>query len=315
MKATANRIFASDFVDFGVQEVAQELVKRTETEARTEAISGFGMKHKAQVLIDLIRSAMFPNIYDVHTIRRKHFERMAEDRIGEAAILLDCMLSEVLVNACVLERQGDEDCCRCKRKARAMTMRFLHKLPDIADLLNTDIIAAYNGDPAAMSHEEILLAYPGFEAVSVFRLAHELYNMKVPLLPRVMTELAHSKTGIDIHPGATIGEYFFIDHGTGVVIGETCIIGENVKVYQGVTLGARSFELDEDGNPVKGVKRHPNIEDNVVIYAGATILGGDTTIGHDSVIGGNVWLTHSIPPGSIVYNADPPPVIRSETEK
>ncbi|MBD5560037.1 MAG: serine acetyltransferase [Clostridia bacterium] len=273
------------------------------------------MKHKAQVLIDLIRSAMFPNIYDVHTIRRAHFDHMAEDRIGEAAILLDCMLTEVLVNACVLEHKGDPGCCGCRRNAHILTTQFLHKLPDIADLLNTDIVAAYNGDPAAMSHEEILLAYPGFEAISVFRLAHELYTMGVPLLPRVMTELAHGKTGIDIHPGATVGKYFFIDHGTGVVIGETCIIGENVKIYQGVTLGARSFELDADGNPVKGVKRHPNIEDNVVIYAGATILGGDTVIGHDSVIGGNVWLTHSVEPGSIVYNADPPPVIRSEHDR
>lgn len=315
MELIPSKLHSADLIDFGVPEVARELVRRTETEARTEAISGFGMKHKAQVLIDLIRSAMFPNIYDVHTIRRAHFERMAEDRIGEAAILLDCMLAEVLVNACVLERRGDEDCCHCKRKARALTMRFLRSLPDIADLLNTDIVAAYNGDPAALSHEEILLAYPGFEAISVFRLAHELYRMKVPLLPRVMTELAHSRTGIDIHPGATIGRYFFIDHGTGVVIGETCTIGENVKVYQGVTLGARSFELDADGNPVKGVKRHPDIEDNVVIYAQATILGGDTRIGHDSVIGGNVWLTHSIPPGSIVYNADPPPVVRSDKKQ
>lgn len=315
MEAIPRNILSADLINFGVSQVAHELVERTETEARTEAISGFGMKHKAQVLIDLIRSAMFPNIYDVHTIRRSHFERMAEDRIGEAAILLDCMLAEVLMNACALEQRGSEECCRCKRRARGLTIRFLRTLPDIADLLNTDVVAAYNGDPAAMSHEEILLAYPGFEAISVYRLAHELYCMKVPLLPRVMTELAHGKTGIDIHPGATIGRYFFIDHGTGVVIGETCVIGENVKIYQGVTLGARSFELDDDGNPVKGVKRHPDIEDNVVIYAGATILGGNTRIGHNSVIGGNVWLTHSVEPGSIVYNADPPPVIRSDQHK
>lgn len=315
MEAIPHTLFSADTVDFGVPEVAHELVQRTETEARTEAISGFGMKHKAEVLIQLIRSAMFPNIYDVHKIRRAHFERMAEDRIGEAAVLLDCMLAEVLTNACELDRRSAEECCGCKRKARAMTTRFVRALPGIADVLNTDIVAAYNGDPAALSHEEILLAYPGFEAVSVYRLAHELYNMKVPLLPRVMTELAHSRTGIDIHPGATIGRYFFIDHGTGVVIGETCVIGEHVKIYQGVTLGARSFELDSDGNPVKGVKRHPDIEDNVVIYAGATILGGDTRIGHNCIIGGNVWLTHSVAPDSIVYNADPPPVIRSEQSK
>ena len=144
--------------------------------------------------------------------------------------------------------------------------------------------------------------YPSFEAVSIFRLAHSLHVLGVPLIPRMMTEYAHQKTGIDIHPGATVGESFFIDHGTGVVIGETCTIGREVKLYQGVTLGAKSFEMDENGNPVKGIKRHPDIGDRVVIYAGATILGGNTRIGDDSVIGGNVWLTHSVPAGSKVYN-------------
>lgn len=305
---------ARRFVDYGTAQVARELVNRTENEARRDAISGFGMKHKAQILIDLIRSAMFPNIYDVHTVRRRHFVRIAEDRLGEAAVLLDCMLAEVLINACELENRNDPTCRRLKAQARDMTRHFMETLPAVVDLLNTDIAAAYNGDPAAISHEEILLAYPGFDAVSVHRLAHVLYRMHIPLLPRVMSELAHSKTGIDIHPGATIGDHFFIDHGTGVVIGETCVIGHDVKVYQGVTLGARSFELDDEGNPVKGVKRHPDIEDNVIIYAGATILGGDTRIGHNSIIGGNVWLTHSIDPYSTVYNADPPPVIRNDMQ-
>jgi serine O-acetyltransferase len=145
-----------------------------------------------------------------------------------------------------------------------------------------------------------MLAYPAFEAISVYRLAHRLYELKLPLLPRMMTEYAHQITGIDIHPGAKIGRYFFIDHGTGVVIGETCTIGEHVKLYQGVTLGAKSFELDENGNPVKGIKRHPDIGSRVVIYAGATILGGDTVIGDDCVIGGNVWLTRSVEAGSRV---------------
>ena len=147
------------------------------------------------------------------------------------------------------------------------------------------------------------------EAITIYRMAHKLFTLGVPLIPRIMTEYAHQKTGIDIHPGATIGDYFFIDHGTGVVIGETCIIGSHVKLYQGVTLGAKSFELDEDGNPVKGVKRHPNIEDNVIIYSGATILGGDTTVGANSVIGGNVWLVSSVPAGSKVYNSTPSPTI------
>ena len=145
-----------------------------------------------------------------------------------------------------------------------------------------------------------MISYPGFYAITVFRIAHELYRLRAPLIPRIMTEFAHGKTGIDIHPGATIGEYFFIDHGTGIVIGETTVIGDHVKLYQGVTLGAKSFELDENGNPVKGIKRHPNIGNRVVIYANATILGGNTTIGDDSVIGGNTWLTHSVPAGSVI---------------
>lgn len=177
------------------------------------------------------------------------------------------------------------------------------KLGEIRATLETDIQAAYEGDPAAKSREEIMLAYPAFEAISTFRIAHELYTLGVPLLPRMMTEHAHSLTGIDIHPGATIGRYFFIDHGTGVVIGETTVIGEHVKLYQGVTLGARSFEVGRDGALVKGNKRHPNIGNNVVIYAGATILGGDVYIGDNCVIGGNVWLTQSVEAGKTVVAA------------
>ena len=156
------------------------------------------------------------------------------------------------------------------------------------------------------------MSYPGMLAITIHRIAHALYRQKVPLIPRVMSEYAHSRTGIDIHPGATIGPGFFIDHGTGVVIGETCRIGTRVKLYQGVTLGALSFAKEADGSLVKGIKRHPDVEDNVVIYAGATILGGDTVIGHDSEIGGNVWLIHSVPPGSKVYNQTPSPMIRSK---
>ena len=156
------------------------------------------------------------------------------------------------------------------------------------------------------------MAYPGLYAVTVHRLAHVLYRLRVPIVPRIMSELAHSRTGIDIHPGASIGERFFIDHGTGVVIGETCTIGRNVRLYQGVTLGGRSFEKDSSGALVKGLKRHPDIEDNVVIYANATILGGETVIGHDSEIGGNVWLRESIPPNSRVYNRPPAPSIKTK---
>ena len=196
--------------------------------------------------------------------------------------------------------------------AKRISEAFVAALPEIRRLVDSDVTAAYEGDPAATSRMEVVMAYPGLYAVTVHRLAHELYRMKVPIIPRVMSELAHSKTGIDIHPGATIGERFFIDHGTGVVIGETTVIGRNVRLYQGVTLGGLSFDKDASGVLVKGLKRHPNIEDNVVIYANATILGGTTTIGHDSEIGGNVWLKDSVPPNSRVYNRPPAPAIKTK---
>ena len=178
---------------------------------------------------------------------------------------------------------------------------ILSLLPGIKETLIKDVIAIYEGDPAARSPEEVILSYPGFYAISIYRIAHEFYLKKVPYMARLMTEYAHEKTGIDIHAGATIGEHFFIDHGTGIVIGETTTIGNHVKLYQGVTLGAKSFELDEDGNPIKGIKRHPDIGDNTIIYAGATILGGSTKIGNNCIIGGNVWLIHSVPDGEKVY--------------
>lgn len=198
------------------------------------------------------------------------------------------------------------------RDAKATVAEFMASLPEVKRLVSTDVQAAYEGDPAATSPMEVVMAYPGLYAVTVHRLAHVLYELKVPIIPRIMSELAHSKTGIDIHPGAKIGERFFIDHGTGVVIGETCVIGRNVKLYQGVTLGAKSFDKDPvTGALVKGIKRHPNVEDDVVIYAGATILGGDTTIGRGSEIGGSVWLISSVPPNSRVYNRPPAPVIKA----
>ncbi|MBR7116382.1 MAG: serine acetyltransferase [Clostridia bacterium] len=179
--------------------------------------------------------------------------------------------------------------------------KVLDILPEVKAALIKDIQAIYEGDPAAKSPEEVILCYPGFYAISIFRIAHEFYKLGIPYMSRIMTEFAHEKTGIDIHAGATVGERFFIDHGTGIVIGETTTIGDNVKIYQGVTLGAKSFELGEDGNPIKGIKRHPDIGNNCVIYANATILGGNTKIGDGSVIGASVWLTSSVEPGTVVY--------------
>ena len=186
-------------------------------------------------------------------------------------------------------------------KARELTTHFLAQLPSLRKIIKTDVDAAYAGDPAARSVEEIILAYPCVLAISVQRLAHVLYHQRVPLLPRMLTEYGHERTGIDIHPGAQLGEYFFIDHGTGVVIGETATVGAHVKLYQGVTLGAKSFEVDDEGRPIKGVKRHPDIGDHVTIYAHATILGGDTRVGAHSIIGSNVWLMKSVPDESVAY--------------
>lgn len=198
---------------------------------------------------------------------------------------------------------------------QAKTMQFLDRLPELRKMLATDVQAAFDGDPACKSHDEVIFCYPGLKAITVYRLAHVLYEMDIPFIPRMMTEWAHSRTGIDIHPGARISEYFFIDHGTGVVIGETCEIGQNVKIYQGVTLGALSFATDGDGNLVRGQKRHPTIEDRVVIYANATILGGATVVGHDSVIGSSVWLTQSVVPNTTVVMEKPRLRMRSEAEE
>jgi len=189
--------------------------------------------------------------------------------------------------------------------AQQRAVELLRKLPELRLLLELDVQAAYEGDPAAKGYHEVIFCYPGVEAVTIYRLAHELYLMGVPLIPRMMTEYAHSRTGIDIHPGARIGSGFFIDHGTGVVIGETCDIGANVKLYQGVTLGALSFPRDASGNIIRGMKRHPTLENDVVVYANATILGGDTVVGHHAVIGSNVWLTKSVAPQMVVTIENP----------
>jgi len=195
--------------------------------------------------------------------------------------------------------------------ASEIVTKFIASIPQVRALLIEDVIAAYNGDPAALSYAEVKLSYPGLVATSSHRIAHELYKLDVPLIPRIMSEATHSQTGIDIHPGATIGKGLFIDHGTGVVIGETCHIGDHVKLYQGVTLGAKSFPLDEHGRPIKHIQRHPTVEDHVVVYANSTILGGDTVIGQDSVVAGNVFLTKSVPPGSLVARAEGGVVVRT----
>jgi serine O-acetyltransferase len=185
-------------------------------------------------------------------------------------------------------------------KGQAMAIELLKCIPSLRQVLATDVQAAYDGDPACQTTDEVVFCYPGLEAITIYRIAHDLHRLQVPFIPRMMSEWAHQRTGIDIHPGAKIGNYFFIDHGTGVVVGETCEIGQHVKLYQGVTLGALSFKTDDDGHLIRGTKRHPTIEDGVVVYANATILGGHTVIGHDSVIGSSVWITKTVSPNTTV---------------
>jgi len=241
-------------------------------------------------------------------------------RSGQTGYLLGGMLEKLhedLRQQVFLARSydwaGEGPCSYDLKQADADALTFFARLPELRDLLALDVQAFYDGDPAAHSNDEIIFCYPGFEAIVTYRIAHELHRLGVPLLPRIMTEAAHSVTGCDIHPGATIGRSFFIDHATGVVIGETTVIGERVKLYQGVTLGALSFPKDASGKIVRGVKRHPTIEDDVVIYAGATILGGQTTIGRGAIIGGSCWITHAIPAGTKVMLQDPQMLFRHPT--
>ena len=235
---------------------------------------------------------LFPGFHDENPIHKSELGDLTEERLLK--------LSEGLEDQIAKSLQVADPSCP-KAKAKDVLMRLLHSLPEVRQLLCTDIEAAYEGDPAALSNEEIILSYPCIEAIAIQRMAHILYIDCVPLLPRMMTEWAHARTGIDIHPGAQIGSHFFLDHGTGVVIGETCRIGSRVKLYHGVTLGARSFAKNEAGKIVKGGKRHPDVEDRVTIYPNSTILGGETVIGAGSTIGANVFLMHSVAANSLVY--------------
>jgi len=251
------------------------------------------------VMVEDLRSVLFPGFFGSSqpTEEGLHFHIGATlDRVRRT---LEAQVFKGLSFNC---ERDPKSCTECTERAVTLTHEVLGQLPEVRRLLATDVKAAYEGDPAATCHDEVIICYPGMLAVTNHRLAHVLYELGVPILPRIISEHAHSVTGIDIHPGAKIGEEFFIDHGTGVVIGETCHIGRRVRIYQGVTLGAKSFPLDEEGNPIKGIQRHPTVEDEVIIYGGATILG-NVTIGRGSTIGGNVWLTESIPPGSRVTQA------------
>ena len=250
-----------------------------------------------KVVVDVMQKLLqilFPGYYRKESYSPHDDERNLSFFIEEIEFHLTRQIAGVLRGLPAYERVDEPV---VQREALRIVVDFLHRIPALRALVNSDLEAAFDGDPAAKSMEEIVLAYPGLLAITIYRIAHELFLLKVPLIPRMMTEYAHSRTGVDIHPGATIGRYFFIDHATGVVIGETSIIGERVKLYQGVTIGALSTR---GGQKLKGVKRHPTIEDNVTIYSGASILGGETVIGRNSVIGGNSFITQSIKPNTRV---------------
>ncbi len=244
-------------------------------------------------IIELCRAILFPGFYGKNTIN----SHTLQYHIGvDVEHLYNLLIEQIRAGLC-FERQERE-----LSSAKDLAIMFISSLPRLREILATDVEATYNGDPAAESYGEIISCYPVIKAITNYRIAHELLSLGVPLIPRIITEMAHSETGIDIHPAAQIGHHFTIDHGTGVVIGATCIIGNNVKLYQGVTLGAKSFPLDKDGNPIKGIARHPILEDNVIVYSNATILGR-ITIARDTVVGGNLWVTESTKPGENLVQA------------
>jgi len=251
-------------------------------------------------VLDELRTILFPGYFGDSDVSPQSLP----DHLGSALDRVRRSLREQAKRGFCFVCAEEDPRPTCEQTADAVTAAFLAGLPQLQRTLAADVRAAYEGDPAATSPAEVIFCYPGLLAITDFRIAHELDALAVPILPRMMTEHAHGLTGIDIHPGASIGESFFIDHGTGVVLGETCVIRDRVRIYQGVTLGAKSFPLDERGKPVKGVPRHPIIEDDVVIYAGATILGR-VTIGKGSTVGGNVWLTRSVPAGSVITQQRP----------
>lgn len=253
--------------------------------------------HRAIIdIIYQVRQILFPGYFTKTKLYASNLEYYLGKETSELYERLTIEITMAIRHDC---RRSDRPCTGCEERGHQMALAFIEKLPGISALLSTDIRATLAGDPATKSSDEVIFCYPGLLATSIFRMAHELYLLGVPVIPRIMTEHAHSQTGIDIHPGASIGPEFFIDHGTGVVIGETTIIGSKVRLYQGVTLGALSLPKDA-GEKMRGTKRHPTIEDDVIIYANTTILGGDTIIGEGSVIGGNIWLTESVPEGTKV---------------
>lgn len=266
-------------------------------------------KESVEEILSLFQEVLFIGYFGKQNIPDWELESHLHVVMSKLFDVLSSQIAKSLRHEC----EGlHEVCDDCNARGGEHTLKMTRKIPQLRKILERDVQAAFDGDPAAKSFDEIIFSYPCIKAIMVHRVAHELYLQGIPLLPRIMSEYAHAITGIDIHPGARIGKNFFIDHGTGVVVGETTLIGNYVKIYQGVTLGALSFPKDDKGNLLRGMKRHPTIEDHVTIYSGATVLGGDTVIGRGSTIGGNVWITHSVPPGTKVAIEPPELSFRGE---
>ena len=288
-----------------LESLAGEILASYRAESRTQRIGGMFLPSRDRIvkILNEVRQLLFPGYFGS--------QRLTEENTPARVTALLARLGEDLadqIRHCLcMDRHCDEcpDPDECRRIAEGQARAFLARVPKIRAMLALDVQAAYDGDPAAKSMDEIIYCYPGYFAVTVYRVAHELHDLGVPLMPRIMTEFAHGVTGTDIHPGATIGESFFIDHATGVVIGETTVIGDHVKIYQGVTLGALSFPKDERGRVIRGIKRHPTLEDQVTIYANATILGGETVIGRGVTVAGNTFVTEAITAGSLVKQEGP----------
>ncbi len=299
--------------DKKIQDLVSKIAQTYQGDSGTNFIdvSNLPVRDKVFEVLELLIEILFPGYTGKRTVTKSNVNYIVIDILYHVYTELSEQIERAYKYKC---RMDNCDTCDCQRMAEDAALNLLTKIPKVRELLKGDVDAAYDGDPAAKSYEEIVISYPCITAIATYRIAHELYLKDVPLIPRIMTEFAHSKTGIDIHPGATIGKNFFIDHGTGVVIGETTIIGNNVKIYQGATLGAMSFPKDERGRIIKGQKRHPTIEDNVTIYAEATILG-DVTVGKGAVIGGNTWVKQSVPAGFTVTTANVDLVCRTPKTK
>ena len=300
LRSDGVEITAVNWMEKDLSHLVDKIVQSYEEYGDMEYLAEKDLPSKQVVIVvleDLLK-VLFPGYPGKIEFKNTNIRTFLSESLQTIYVRLVGEIDKSLKYACRKLETCPIDACR--RQARQIGRELLEKIPHIRDLLIEDINAAYEGDPAAKSTDEVILSYPCILAIATYRLAHELYCKDVPFISRIMSEYAHSKTGIDIHPGAMIGRNFFIDHGTGVVIGETAKIGDNVKIYQGVTLGAMSFLRDENGAIIKGKKRHPTVGNNVIIYSGATILGGETVIGDNVIVGGNVWLTSSIPPDTKV---------------